>query len=60
MSLYKQWDVTHYIFDVIVLTSSEKLFHHRIFHRNIDELKAYCLWKSLHYYLNKHVWKNKT
>jgi len=34
MSLYKQWGVTHYIFDIIVLTSSEKSFsrlHHRIF-----------------------------
>jgi len=34
MTLYKQWGVTHYTFDVIVLTSSEKSFsrlHHRIF-----------------------------
>jgi len=34
MSLYKQWGVTHYTFDVIVLTSSEKSFsrlHRRIF-----------------------------
>jgi len=34
MPLYKQWSITHYTFDVIVLTSSEKLFsrlHHRIF-----------------------------
>jgi len=33
MSLYKQWGVTHYTFDIIVLTSSEKSFsrlHHRI------------------------------
>jgi len=36
MPLYKQWDVTHYTFDVIVLTSSEKSFsrlRHRIFLR---------------------------
>jgi len=26
MSLYKQWGVTHYTFDVIVLTSSKKSF----------------------------------
>jgi len=34
MPLYKQWGVTHYIFNVIVLTSLEKSFsrlHHRIF-----------------------------
>jgi len=34
MPLYKQWGVTHYTFDVIVLTSLEKSFlrlHHRIF-----------------------------
>ena len=33
MPLYKQWGVTHYTFDVLVLTSSEKSFsrlHHRI------------------------------
>jgi len=35
MPLYKQWGVTHYNFDVIVLTSSEKSFsrlYHKIFH----------------------------
>jgi len=40
MSLYKQWSVTHYTFDVIVLTSSEKSFswlHHRIFQKEIIE-----------------------
>jgi len=26
MPLYKQWGVTHYTFDVIMLTSSEKSF----------------------------------
>ena len=34
MPLYKQWGVTHYTFDVIVLTLSKKSFsrlHHRIF-----------------------------
>ena len=34
MPLYKQWGVTHYTFDVIVLTSSKKSFlrlHHKIF-----------------------------
>jgi len=39
MPLYKQWGVTHYTFDIIVLTS-EKSFsrlHHRIF------LKIYIL-----------------
>jgi len=34
MLLYKQWGITHYIFDVIVLTLLKKSFswlHHRIF-----------------------------
>jgi len=34
MPLYKQWGVTHYNFNVIVLTLSKKSFsrlHHRIF-----------------------------
>jgi len=49
MSLYKQWGVTHYTFDVIVLTSSEKSFsrlHHRIFLIVIDTFG--CLLINLH------------
>jgi len=60
MPLYKQWGVTHYTFDIIVLTSSEKSFsllHHRIFLMNIVPLpffyykRIFCLF----YFIRKSI-----
>jgi len=59
MSLYKQWGVTHYIFNVIVLTLLKKSFwwlHHKIFHiyfieslaREVPRAKT-CYWSTIIY-----------